>query len=107
MEFKERLRFLREERSISQRQLSNDLGLSNSMIHFYESGEKEPSITITQKIADYFGVSIDYLVGREKGDGLPQFIKQKLGKLENIEAKDLKSQLKDIAKKLNDIADEL
>ena len=41
-------------------------GLSKNMIAMYERGEKAPSVYALIRIADYFGVSVDYLLGREK-----------------------------------------
>lgn len=46
-------------------ELSRQLGLSESIIGVYERGNSNPSLTNLCKIADYFGVSIDWLVGRE------------------------------------------
>lgn len=55
---------LREERGISQYQLANDLGVAQSTVGMWESGRREPGFDATQKLADYFDVSIDYLLGR-------------------------------------------
>jgi transcriptional regulator with XRE-family HTH domain len=62
----ERLRKLREARGLSQIELSNELKLADSIIATYELGKKEPSLYHLTLIADYFNVSIDYLLGRDE-----------------------------------------
>lgn len=58
------LRKLRKERNVTQKQLARALGVSESTISLYESGKHEPDHATLIKIADYFNVSIDYLLGR-------------------------------------------
>lgn len=59
-----RLREIRKNHGISQLKLALDLNMSQNTISRYETGEREPGINELIKIADYFNVSIDYLVGR-------------------------------------------
>lgn len=59
-----RLKELRERRHMSQVFLGMELGMNQNTISRYETGEREPGIAELIKIADYFNVSIDYLVGR-------------------------------------------
>lgn len=59
-----RIRILREEKSISQLELAKILNIANTTLSQYESGKRIPSDSIKKKIADYFNVSIDYLLGR-------------------------------------------
>ncbi len=61
-----RLRQLREERKISCRQLGKDIGLSASTLSHYETGISTPSVESMLLIAEYFHVSIDYLLGRSE-----------------------------------------
>lgn len=61
---KERLKELRSEKQITQRELANLLRLSPSTIAMYETGQRMPDPEILQRIADFFGVSTDYLLGR-------------------------------------------
>lgn len=61
-----RLRTLRERRGMSRRTLSELCGLSQNMIAVYERGEADPSTDTLCQLADMFGVSTDYLLGREK-----------------------------------------
>lgn len=62
--FSERLRALRTSRSISQERLARQLNYGYTAIANYESGRNEPSISDLSKIADFFDVSVDYLIGR-------------------------------------------
>ena len=62
MEF--RLKKLRKERNISQLKLALDLNLNQNSISRYENGEREADYETLIKFADYFGVSLDYLLGR-------------------------------------------
>ena len=59
-----RLKELRKSKGISQLALATDLNANQNTISRYETGEREPGIMELIKIADYFHVSIDYLVGR-------------------------------------------
>ena len=59
-----RLKELREKRRISQAFLGMELGMSQNTISRYETGAREPSRKDLIAIADYFHVSIDYLLGR-------------------------------------------
>ncbi len=57
-----RLKLLRKERQISQLKLALDLNMSQNTISRYETGEREPGINELINIANYFNVSIDYLL---------------------------------------------
>lgn len=62
--FPQRLRQLRQRKGMSQRVLSELLGLSKNMVTRYENGKQAPSLTTIAAIAEFFGVSMDYLAGR-------------------------------------------
>ena len=62
MEF--RLKKLRKERNISQLKLALDLNMNQNTISRYENKDREADYETLIKIADYFNVSIDYLLGR-------------------------------------------
>lgn len=64
--FSVRLRRLRERKGLSRRALSELCGLSKNMIAVYERGEADPSTETICRMADLFGVSADYLLGRTK-----------------------------------------
>ena len=60
-EFPARLRRMRERRGISQRVLSERCGMSKNVIGMYERGEKEPAASSLEKLADFFGMTMDDL----------------------------------------------
>ena len=64
MRFARILQDLREDRDISRRDLAMVLNISVSTLGMYEQGRREPNIDMLIKIANYFDVSIDFLVGR-------------------------------------------
>ncbi len=59
-----RLKELRKKKGISQLRLATELNTTQNTISRYETGEREPGINELIKIADYFNVSVDYLIGR-------------------------------------------
>lgn len=59
-----RLKEIRKSKGISQLKVAMDLNTSQNTISRYETGEREPGINELIKIADYFNVSIDYLLER-------------------------------------------
>ncbi len=59
-----RLRELRKSRGISQLKLAMDLNTNQNTISRYETGEREPGIAELITLADYFDVSVDYLLER-------------------------------------------
>ena len=59
-----RLKLLREQRKISQLKLAMDLNMNQNSISRYENGEREADYATLIKLADYFKVSIDYLLER-------------------------------------------
>jgi len=63
-EFPKRLKKLRERQRRKQYVVSELCGLNRSTIRRYERGEMEPSAKALEAIADYFEVSVDYLLGR-------------------------------------------
>ena len=60
-----RLKELRIEKGVSQTQVAKDIEISKSAYNYYENGIKEPTVSVLIKLADYFNVCIDYLVGRQ------------------------------------------
>ena len=60
-----RLRELRKENKMSQSDLGKLIGVSKVSVSGYENGSRIPSLDILNKILDIFGVSADYLMGRE------------------------------------------
>ena len=58
-----RIKELRLERNISQKKLSLQVGVSQSVICDYENGKVEPTASVIISLAKFFGVSTDYLLG--------------------------------------------
>lgn len=61
-----RLKELRLQHGMTQTQVGDVIGVSCVTIGRYEAGEREPSNAKISALADYFGVSIDYLMGRDE-----------------------------------------
>ena len=59
-----RLKELRKARRITQLKLAMDLNLTQNTVRRYETGEREPGIAELVRIADYFHISVDYLLER-------------------------------------------
>ena len=65
-EFPVRLKALRKERKIKQHDMAVQLGLSDSGYQCYEQGKGFPDVPKLCFLADYFDVSLDYLMGRSE-----------------------------------------
>ena len=61
----EQIRRLRMAHGITQVELAHRLGVSKQSVSNWESNNIQPSIELLEKIADLFGVTTDYLLGRE------------------------------------------
>lgn len=57
---------LRTANKLTQDDMANFLNISRSSVGMYEQGKREPSYEMMEKIADYFNVDIDYLIGRKE-----------------------------------------
>jgi len=66
MEFKDRLKYLRLSKGMSQVELAEALGVSHASIGMYESGQRVPRDNIREVIADYFNVDTGYLMGLDR-----------------------------------------
>lgn len=60
----EKIKKLRIEKDLLQKVLAQQLNLSQQTISLYEAGKREPDYETLEKIADFFNVSTDYLLGR-------------------------------------------
>lgn len=63
-DFSERLRECRKSVNMRQEDAAQELGIQYSTYRRYEQGGTEPTISAAARIADYFGVTLDYLAGR-------------------------------------------
>ena len=61
-----RLRELRKAKGISMKKLGEIIGVAESTISLYELEKREPDFSTLKKLADYFNVTTDYLLGREE-----------------------------------------
>lgn len=64
IQFAERLKQLREERGISQAAVGKALGVSRYAVYTYEKEKAAPTLEGLVILADYFDVTVDYLLGR-------------------------------------------
>lgn len=78
MEFSERLYRLRLERGIYQKQLAAHLHVSIGTISNYENGVHSPDLRTLSKIAEFFHVSVDYLLDRTEYTGTINDLNEKL-----------------------------
>ena len=62
----ERLLALRQERNVSQKSLVQEMGLALNTYVRYERGEREPTASVLALMADFYGVTIDSLMGRSE-----------------------------------------
>lgn len=66
--FAERIKKLRIEKKLTQQELGNKFGLTSTGVSYWESGKAIPSMDMINKLSDFFGVTIDYLIGKRKID---------------------------------------
>lgn len=60
------LKTIRKERNLNQLKVALDLNISREALSHYENGKREPSLSMLNKMSEYFNVSIDYLInGKE------------------------------------------
>ena len=75
--YSNRIRELRKNKSLSQEQLADKLGVTKQAVSQMERGARKPSVTMLEALCDFFNVSTDYLLGKEDvtirivdGDGI-------------------------------------
>ncbi len=76
----ERIKELRKEKVITMKRLGEIIGVSEGAVSQYENGKRQPDYDILKKIADFFNVTTDYLLGRT--DNPHQNIDQQLEGIE-------------------------
>ena len=70
-----RLRELRDLRGLTQSDVSTQIGIAQNTYSQYETGKREPDMATLVKLADFFGVSTDYLLGKDdRGKAIDQAI---------------------------------
>ena len=65
MNYGESLKYHREQANLSQRQLAKEIGISQGNISRWESGEILPNIDFCVKLAEFYGITDDELIGRK------------------------------------------
>lgn len=90
MKFNDKLVHLRKQRNWSQQDLCNQIGIHSAHLSRLENDKSQPSVALLHKIAQAFGVTMDYLVDYEADEVTPISIKDKslANKLELIEQLD-------------------
>ena len=73
------LRNLREKYNLTQQQIADELGIQRPTYSRYEKGERQPNYNLLIKIADYFNISVDYLLGKEENS---QSLDEQLSEIE-------------------------
>lgn len=64
MSFPERIIALKNEKHVLQKEIAAAIGITVRNYQRYEKGEQQPTLPVLVSLADYFNVSLDYLVGR-------------------------------------------
>ncbi|WP_412921192.1 helix-turn-helix domain-containing protein [Lactococcus raffinolactis] len=80
----EQIKKLSDERKISLKDLANKLGFGENYFYNMKNTKSSPSSEVLLKVADYFNVSVDYLLGREEQTA-PQFSPELLDAIDNAE----------------------
>jgi len=70
----ERLKKLRKENNLTQEQLAEKLGLVRGTYANYENGSREPELELIQKFANFYNVSVQYLMGQDEEEDLIELI---------------------------------
>ena len=89
-----RIKELRLEKGITQSELSSYLGLTPKMVSFYELQQRFPPQDIIIKLADYFNVSTDYLLGRSEIRNSDELLRE-YSSLYNKNPKELEEYIKE------------
>lgn len=66
VDFSQRLRQLRKDKHLTQAQVAQRIGVTTSMVSSYETDIRLPSYEVMVRIADVFGVTVDYLLCRQE-----------------------------------------
>ena len=66
LHFCEILADLRKKKGVSQRKAASDLHISQALLSHYENGAREPGLPFLCRACDYYGVTADYILGRDQ-----------------------------------------
>lgn len=81
--FEKRLKYLRNEKGKTQKQLATDLKTTDDSIFSWEKGRSQPSIEMIRNLCIYFNVSADYLLGLEDETGTKNYINNSFNNFSN------------------------
>ncbi len=65
-ELKDKIKDLRTDKNLTIEALAQKIGYSKSVVYYWENGQRRPNSTALAILSDFFGVSIDYLIGHEE-----------------------------------------
>jgi len=74
--FGQKLKMLREKENLTQEQFAQKFGLLKSSISMYENNVRLPSVEIIKDFANYFNVSIDYLLDNDTGNKIDEELRE-------------------------------
>ncbi len=72
MGLQEKIKELRLNRGISQKKLAYAIGVAQSSINYWEKGQRTPSVSAAQKLADYFNITMDELYDIDNIEDIPK-----------------------------------
>lgn len=101
MDFSVNLKLLRQARGMTQSELAKELNVSGGLIGFYETGDRRPSYEQLDRIAAFFDVGMDELMGRDTSEGDMATAKSRQTAVmleENSELSDLIETAKELSK---------
>ncbi|MGM9615444.1 MAG: helix-turn-helix domain-containing protein [Oscillospiraceae bacterium] len=87
---------LRKKKGVSQRKAAADLHISQALLSHYENGAREPGLPFLCRACDYYGVTADYILGRNRNPGASAASPAVL--------KELAENLRDLAEKMESYA---
>ncbi len=90
MTFADRLGLIRKQKKIRQADLGKLVGTSGDIIGKYERGENVPSIVVAAKIADAFGITLDYLIRDTKYESIDEEALKKIKEIQKLSLEDKK-----------------
>lgn len=107
---KEMLRSLREQKGLTGKQVAEGIGIAYPVYQTYESGARNAGLPVVEKLADFYGVTTDYLLGREPAPnpfadlGLDEASEQEMLKQYMSFEPEIRAMLMDVLIKLADSA---
>lgn len=70
---KTKLRALRKAENLTLKQVADKLSISLQVLSYYEKEERDPSLDVLCRLADFYGVSIDYILCRDNSSSTPRY----------------------------------